>query len=129
MILVDTSVWVEFFRKSSKLIIPKEIISSIAVCPPVIQEVLQGIKDDAVLIRVRRSLLSFKIAGEIINTDYYLEASSIYRSARRRGITIRSSIDCLIAVIALREKIQVWHQDRDFVEIAKFTELKLFQLS
>lgn len=126
MVLVDTSIWIEFFKKSSKLIIPPEMIPSIAVCPPIIQEVLQGIRDDAAWTRVYRSLSSFKIAGEILSVDYYLEASSIYRSARRRGITIRSSVDCLIAAIALKEKLQVWHRDRDFAEIAQFTELRLF---
>ena len=127
MILVDTSIWVEFFKKSSKIVIPIEMIPNIAVCPPVVQEVLQGIKEDSVFKNIQRSLLSFKAAGENLNTDTYIEASSIYRSARRRGITIRSSIDCLIAVIALREKYQIWHQDRDFSAIARFTDLKLFR--
>ncbi|MEO5971018.1 MAG: PIN domain-containing protein, partial [Bdellovibrionia bacterium] len=95
-----------------------------AVCSPVIQEVLQGIRDEEIAAKIKSSLLSFKLAGADINVDHYIEASNIYRSARRRGITIRSSIDCLIAAIALREKLPVWHQDRDFVEIAKFTELK-----
>lgn len=129
MILVDTSIWIEFFRKPSKIIIPAEMISSIAVCPPVIQEVLQGIKDESIFAKVKSSLLSFQIAGSNLNTDDYVQASNIYRSARRRGITIRSSVDCLIATIAVKEKLSVWHQDRDFAEIAKFTELKIFQLS
>jgi predicted nucleic acid-binding protein len=127
MILIDTSVWIEFFKKSSKVDIPEDMIPRIAVCPPVIQEVLQGIKSDDVLTRIRRSLLSFNLAGKNLTVDHYAEASSIYRSARRRGITIRSSVDCLISVIAIQEKIQIWHQDRDFGEIAKFTELQIFQ--
>ncbi|MEO5968462.1 MAG: PIN domain-containing protein, partial [Bdellovibrionia bacterium] len=101
MILVDTSIWIEFFRKSSKVTIPVEMIPSIAVCSPVIQEVLQGIKDEGIAAKIKSSLLSFKLAGADINVDHYIEASNIYRSARRRGITIRSSIDCLIAAIAL----------------------------
>lgn len=92
-----------------------------------VQEVLQGIKNDAALAKVQEALLSFRIAGERIDLDTYIEASNIYRSGRRRGIIIRFSVDCLIAAIALKEKIQIWHQDRDFAEIAKFTEIKAFQ--
>lgn len=127
MVLVDTSVWVEFFKKSPTITIPKEMIPSIAVCPPIVQEVLQGIRDDGIQAGVQESLLSFKIAGERMELDTYIEASNIYRSGRRRGITIRSSVDCLIAAIALKEKLQIWHRDRDFAEIAKFTEIKIFR--
>lgn len=126
MILVDTSVWIDFFSKSSKIKIPVELIPNLAVCPPVIQEVLQGIRDDNVSGRVQQSLLSFNISAAFVDLEHHLEAVAIYRSGRRRGITIRSSVDCLIAAIALREKNQIWHRDRDFHEIAKFTELKIF---
>jgi predicted nucleic acid-binding protein len=129
MILVDTSIWIEFFRKSSKIVIPTRLVPSLVVCSPVIQEVLQGIKDEASFSKVQLSLLNFKRVGLSLDTDCYLEAAQIYRSGRRRGITIRSSIDCLIAAIALKEKYRVWHQDRDFDEIAKFTELKIFYLN
>ena len=128
MILVDTSIWIEFFKKKSQTIIPIDLIPNLAVCPPVVQEVLQGIKDDATYLRIQRSLLSFRIAGATMDISYYQEAANIYRSARRRGITIRSSVDCLIAAIALRDKFQIWHQHRDFEEISRFTELKLFQI-
>jgi predicted nucleic acid-binding protein len=127
MILVDTSVWIEFFRKNSKIRIPNDLISNIAVCPPVLQEVLQGIKDDAVYERIKISMLNFTMLGIPMSLNYYFEASNIYRSGRRRGISIRSATDCLIAAIAIREKSQIWHQDRDFEKIAKFTELKIFK--
>lgn len=127
MILVDTSIWIEFFKKDSRIVIEPELIPSLVVCPPVIQEVLQGIKNETAFVKIQRSLLSFKLAAERLDMDHYLEAATIYRSGRRRGITIRSSIDCLIAAIALKERYQVWHQDRDFHEIAKFTELKLYK--
>jgi hypothetical protein len=54
------------------------MIPRIAVCPPVIQEVLQGIKNDDVLTRIRRSLLSFNLAGKNLTVDHYAEVSSIY---------------------------------------------------
>lgn len=126
MILVDTSVWIENFKKNPRIIIPRELTPQIAVCPPVVQEVLQGIKDEAAADRIRKSLLSFTIFGNALTPDHFLHAADIYRSGRRRGITIWSSVDCLIAAIAIQEKISLWHSDRDFDEIAKFTELKLY---
>jgi predicted nucleic acid-binding protein len=128
VILVDTSIWAEFFRKNSRVTIPKEMISNLAICPPVLQEVLQGIKEDAVYERIKIALLNFKILGAEMPIQYHLAAAEIYRSCRRRGVTIRSSADFLIAAIALQEKAQVWHQGRDFEKIAKFTELKLFNV-
>jgi predicted nucleic acid-binding protein len=47
----------------------------------------------------------------------------MYRSGRRRGLTIRSSADCLIAAIAIENRVPVWHKDRDFAAIATFTDL------
>jgi predicted nucleic acid-binding protein len=54
----------------------------------------------------------------------YVEAADIYREGRRHGLTIRSSLDCLIAAIAIHHKVPVWHRDRDFGSISKFTRLQ-----
>ena len=54
----------------------------------------------------------------------YLEASSLYRSARRSGLTIRSSVDCLIASCALRHDLEVLHHDRDYTSLARITPLR-----
>ncbi len=59
--------------------------------------------------------------------ELYEEASEIFRIGRRKGMTIRSSIDCLIAAIAIENKIPVSHLDRDFKSIAQFTKLELFE--
>ena len=48
----------------------------------------------------------------------------LYRSARRTGLTVRSSADCLIAVCALRHDLEVLHRDRDFAAIAKVAPLR-----
>jgi predicted nucleic acid-binding protein len=54
----------------------------------------------------------------------YLEAAEIYRQGRRKGLTIRSSVDCLIAAIAIRNAVPVWHRDRAFEALARFTSLE-----
>ena len=56
--------------------------------------------------------------------ELFLEAADLYAAARRRGITIRSSVDCLIASIAIWHKTPVWHCDRDFDRLAAFTRLE-----
>ncbi len=56
--------------------------------------------------------------------ETFLAAAEIYRQGHRKGYTIRSSMDCLIAAIALDHKLPVWHKDRDFENIACFTSLQ-----
>ncbi len=62
-----------------------------------------------------------------VSLDLYCEAAQIYRSARRRDHTVRSSTDCLIAAIALHHNIPVWHHDRDFNIIARYTDLREYR--
>jgi predicted nucleic acid-binding protein len=57
--------------------------------------------------------------------DLYLEAADIYRLGRRKGYTIRSSLDCLIAAIAIHNNASVWHCDRDFDAISRYTSLEV----
>jgi predicted nucleic acid-binding protein len=59
----------------------------------------------------------------------YLEAAEIYSHGRRKGYTIRSSTDCLIAAIAIQSDVPIWHKDRDFTVIAKFTRLRIYHPS
>jgi len=54
----------------------------------------------------------------------FLEAAGLYRTARRRGLTIRSSVDCLIAVCALRNDLEVLHDDRDFTALSEVSTLR-----
>jgi predicted nucleic acid-binding protein len=56
--------------------------------------------------------------------ETFLAAAAIYRDGRRRGYTIRSTVDCLIAAVAVENGASVWHRDRDFDAIARFTNLR-----
>ena len=55
-----------------------------------------------------------------------MEAAEIYRQGRKSGYTIRSSIDCLIAAIAIENDVPVWHKDRDFSFIARYSRLQAY---
>ncbi|MGK5088472.1 PIN domain-containing protein [Bdellovibrionota bacterium FG-2] len=125
MILVDTSVWVDLLGSAKRHSLAPERMLDLATCSPVIQEVLQGIKNEKAHQRIMDGLLALPRFEDPPTTELYLEASELYRSGRRRWLTIRSSTDCLIAAIALRHRLTVWHADRDFSSLAAFTDLRV----
>ncbi len=95
-----------------------------ATCGPIVQEILQGIDEDTAYFDVKDSLLALPVLDDPLSAEVYVEAAEIFRLGRRKGYTIRSSIDCLIAAIAIRNHVPVWHRDRDFTVIARFTGLR-----
>jgi len=125
MTLVDTSVWIEVFRRSRSLDI-ESILSfeDIVTCLPVIQEVLQGFVDEAAYRVARDAMLAFPVVESPLRLELLLEAIGLYRGARRQGLTIRSSVDCLIAACALRHDLEVLHRDRDFAAIGRVAPLR-----
>jgi predicted nucleic acid-binding protein len=124
MILVDTSVWINLFSTNPNWKVSLDQLALFATCPPVIQEVVQGLKVSQSSERIRGSILSLPRLGDPISTETFLHAADIYREGRRRGYTIRSSVDCLIAAIAIEVEIPVWHADRDFSVISDYTALR-----
>ena len=71
-------------------------------------------------------MLALPRLGDPVSLDLYLQAADLYRMGRTKGLTIRSSVDCLIAAIAIDHKVPVWHEDRDFSTLAKYTGLQAF---
>ena len=62
--------------------------------------------------------------GDPLSLHTLLSAAEIYRQGRPKGYTIRSSADCLIAAIAIESRVPVWHKDRDFRLITRYTSLE-----
>lgn len=121
---MDTSVWIDLLGKNRLYKVQPDDFLLFVTCPPILQEVFQGIRDEHAFLKIRAGLLSIQRVADPVHLEDHLLAAEIYRTGRRRGLSIRSSIDCLIAAIAIREKLPVWHHDRDFMLIAKYTELK-----
>jgi predicted nucleic acid-binding protein len=71
-------------------------------------------------IHLKRNVLRLKKIEINLKTNW-----NFFRFGRKKGYTIRSSVDCLIAAIAIRENISIWHHDRDFDVLAKFTKLQV----
>jgi hypothetical protein len=123
--LVDTSVWIDVFRRFRPLDLDSIVeIGDVVTCLPVVQEVLQGFRDERAFRTAREAMLAFPCVEAPLREAVMLEAVDLYRSARRSGLTVRSSADCLIAVCAIRHDVEVLHRDRDFAAIAQVAPLR-----
>ena len=124
MILVDTSVWIELLASGRRRRgVREQDLVRFVTCGPVVQEVLQGLRPGVQSEEFRAAFLAIPVLSDPLPLSLFLEAAAIYSLGRRRGLTVRSASDCLIAAIAIENRVPIWHRDRDFSAIAKFTSL------
>jgi predicted nucleic acid-binding protein len=117
-------VWIEIFRRPARLRLESVAdLEEIVTCLPIVQEVLQGFRDEAAHRVARQAMLSFPCVEDPLRREVFLEAAQLFRAARRAGLTVRSATDCLIAACALRHQLTVAHQDRDFDLLARVSPL------
>lgn len=124
--LVDTTVWVDFFRdnETKQVKILESSISNhddIFICGVIYTEILQGIhreKEYQLTIDALKPLLYLDM-----NQETFALAAEIFRKLRNNGITIRKTINCMIAAVAIENKIPLLHSDKDFLPIAKYCGL------
>jgi predicted nucleic acid-binding protein len=117
MVIVDTTVWIDYLGGIVSgetawldLALSRE---RLGLTDLILSEVLQGIRDDPTFQRVRDDLMKFRIfAGG--GTDLAIAAAHNYRTLRRRGFTVRKTIDCWIATFCLLSGHHLLHKDRDF---------------
>jgi predicted nucleic acid-binding protein len=125
VILIDTSVWIEVFRARQPLVLTSLVdFDDVVTCLPVVQEVLQGFRDEGDFRLARDAMLSLPIVEAPLGDATFLEAATLYRRARSAGRTVRSSVDCLIAACALRSDLEVLHRDRDYAALAAVSGLR-----
>jgi len=130
LILVDTSVWIDFFNGHNEELKVQQLINSlnqgidIFITDIILTEILQGIKDDNKHTVTKNSILTLKFV-HAKNYDTYIYASDIYRMCRKKGVTVRKTIDCLIAAIAIENNLDLLCKDNDFINIANVVNLKL----
>ena len=128
MILVDTSVWIDFFRADDLAHVQRletliEQGENIALCGVILTEILQGIRDDRAFERTRTYLGFLQLLP--MTQDIFIEAAHIYRTLRAKGITVRKPVDCMIAATALVHQVQLLHNDRDLAAIAQHYPLQI----
>ena len=117
MVIVDTTVWIDYWDRSStpeaEWLHAEMDRQRLGVTDIIVCELLQGVRDEAEVTAVERELAKF----EVFNTggvDLAKAAAQNYRVLRGRGYTVRKTIDCLIATFCLREGHSLLHRDRDF---------------
>ena len=128
MILVDTSVWIDFFNRidSAEAVYLRACIADMhpLILPGlVLTEILVGMRTAADADRVAGVLSAFETTPQLDLTDYQ-KAAELYRECRSHGLTVRSIIDCLIAQLCLRYGYELLAKDRDFDSIARVFPLK-----
>jgi predicted nucleic acid-binding protein len=129
MVLVDTTIWIDFFadRKEPHVATLQELIENeedLSLCGVILAEVLQGIRSDKDFTKTKEYLNDLIFLP--MRQTTFLRAAEIYRSLRKKGITIRKPVDCMIASVAIEYNIHLLHNDRDFDHIAKHLKLKIY---
>ena len=130
MVLVDTSVWIDFFagRKASQVTTLISLLDreeTIAFTGFILQELLQGCPDQVAANTIESHFAPFV---EIFpQRSSYRLAAKLYRDCRKKGRTIRSSMDCLIAACAMEHDCLIHHKDRDFTHLEKVCNLKVLK--
>ncbi len=116
--------WVSLLRE--RQLISEDLLMRFVTCGPVLQEVFQGLRREPAEQAFVNTFLALPCIGDPVPLRLYQEAAEIYRDGRGKGYTIRSSADCLIAAIAIEHGVPIWHRDRDFSWIAKYTRLEIW---
>ena len=128
MVIVDTTVWVDYFRGirnpetdwlDAELDRQRLGLTDIILC-----EVLQGVHDDSAAADVERRLRKLEVF-ETGGVEFATEAARNYRVLRARGHTVRKTIDCLIATFCIRSGHSLLHRDRDFDPFETYLELSV----
>jgi len=131
MVIVDSSVWIEYFRaeateqtawlKSSLGLRPLGL-TNLILC-----EVLQGERDERRLGKTLNHLATLHVF-DLPGTEVAIAAAKNYRLLRNRGITVRSTIDCLIATFYILEGHRLLHRDHDFDSFEDHLGLKVLKV-
>ncbi|SRR5579883_1467683 len=122
MYLIDTSIWIDYFREVKNA--STQRFSSIleqnipfGITSIIYQEILQGAATEYDFNQLKEYLITqrfFQPKDEVLT---YESAAKLFYSCRRKGITLRSSIDCLIAQIAIEHNLILLHHDQDYPRI------------
>jgi predicted nucleic acid-binding protein len=131
MILVDTSVLIDFFKssKSEAALRFKAVLEqglNFGITSHIFQEVLQGAKSEKEYKLLRRYMETQRFFHPKDPVDSFAEAARIFFLCRKKGLTIRSTIDCLIAQIAMEHDLLLLHSDQDFHLMANVIPLKIY---
>ncbi len=129
MIVVDTSVWIDVLNdtptpQAERCVELIEGGEPVALTDVILTEILQGLRSDKEARLVEHHLRAFPML-RLEGLDDYVLAADLYRTARRGGITIRKTLDCMIAARCVRTGAPLLHADGDFDRLATCTDLRI----
>ncbi len=130
MMIVDTNVWADFFNGARTPQVERldEALGAeedLGVMPIIVTEVLQGFRSDAGFERARRLLVSFPQIHPTL--ECHVRAAGLFRWLRRKGVTVRGAVDCVIAQACLDVEAVLLSPDTDFEGIARHVPLHLWR--
>jgi predicted nucleic acid-binding protein len=130
MIVVDSNTWADFFNGASnphvrRLDAALRDEDDLAILPIIITEVLQGFRTERGFRRARRVLAALPTIRPSV--DCHVRAARLFRSLRRKGVTVRGAVDCVIAQACLDLDAELLSPDADFQHIARHTPLRLWR--
>jgi len=127
LIVVDSSVWIDYFtgRNSQETETLDSLLGDelVAIGDLMLAEVLQGFRSDKDYRQARKLLLSLTVLN-LLDTDIALKSAKNFRALRKNGITVRKTIDAIIATYCIENKLPLLHSDRDFQPFHEFLKLQ-----
>ena len=127
MVLIDTSVWIEYFQRGAKELI-EEINSlldfgNVAICGVILGELLAGAKDTDFQSKIIHLKDVCMVIGDDVNNDW-IKAGILSKKIQKKGKKV-GLLDCYLAHIAIKNEISLWSYDKDFKFISENSNLKL----
>lgn len=130
MLVVDSTVWIDYFNGIEN---PQtDYLDRVADQAPILvgdlilAEVLQGFRDDADFDKARRALGKYTQAA-MVNPELALQSAQNYRALRRKGATVRKTIDSLIATYCIENEHELLHNDNDYDGYQKHLGLRVVE--
>lgn len=131
MILVDSSVWIDFFNgtETSQTDWLYQGLGNepFAVGDIILVEVLQGFRKERDF-EIARNLMSAFPCFDLVGSELALKCAGNYRTLRRKGVTIRKTIDVIIGTFCIEQGFSLLHDDNDFVPLERFLGLDVVPL-
>ncbi len=125
--MVDSSVWIDYFngKESPEVVYLDTIlgVKPVVIGDNILTEVLQGFKVDQEYKKAKQLLTALPLF-QLSNKVLAIKSADNYRTLRKRGITIRKTIDTIIATYCIEQNIQLLYSDRDFLPFVEFLGLK-----
>lgn len=122
MILVDTSIWIDFFNgkitTETNLLDNALAEGNVIIGDLITLEILQGIRNDHEYNKTKKALGTLE-QFELFGSSMVIECSDNFRSLRKKGLTIRKTADLIIASFCIKNKIPLLYSDRDFIPFSK----------